>query len=116
REVPRGLSAACIPQGPRLGRQGRPPPRPAAHACKSLQAVDQGAPEAPRRETTASRRRLTSVLRFARGVRQRAVPLQGGSRGNDEDMTPIETTVARLTALHPKRIDLSLDRMWRILA
>src|SRR5262244_2663109 len=31
-------------------------------------------------------------------------------------MTPIETTVARLTALHPKRIDLSLDRMWRILA
>ena len=31
-------------------------------------------------------------------------------------MTPIESIVARLTALHPKRIDLSLDRMWRILA
>ena len=31
-------------------------------------------------------------------------------------MTAIESTVARLTALHPKRIDLSLDRMWRILA
>ena len=31
-------------------------------------------------------------------------------------MTPIDSIVARLTALHPKRIDLSLDRMWRILA
>jgi dihydrofolate synthase/folylpolyglutamate synthase len=31
-------------------------------------------------------------------------------------MTPIESIVARLMALHPKRIDLSLDRMWRILA
>jgi dihydrofolate synthase/folylpolyglutamate synthase len=31
-------------------------------------------------------------------------------------MTPIDSIVARLTALHPKLIDLSLDRMWRILA
>ncbi len=31
-------------------------------------------------------------------------------------MTPINSIVARLTALHPKRIDLSLDRMWRMLA
>jgi dihydrofolate synthase / folylpolyglutamate synthase len=31
-------------------------------------------------------------------------------------MTPIDAIVARLTALHPKRIDLSLDRMQRILA
>jgi dihydrofolate synthase/folylpolyglutamate synthase len=31
-------------------------------------------------------------------------------------MTGIDSIVARLTALHPKRIDLSLDRMWRILA
>src|SRR5215831_11678210 len=31
-------------------------------------------------------------------------------------MTPIDSTVARLTALHPKLIDLTLDRMWRILA
>ena len=31
-------------------------------------------------------------------------------------MTPIDSIVARLTALHPKRIDLSLDRMRRILA
>src|SRR5258708_40298348 len=30
-------------------------------------------------------------------------------------MTPIDSTVARLTALHPKLIDLSLDRMWRML-
>jgi dihydrofolate synthase/folylpolyglutamate synthase len=30
-------------------------------------------------------------------------------------MTTILNTVARLSALHPKRIDLSLDRMWRIL-
>jgi dihydrofolate synthase / folylpolyglutamate synthase len=30
-------------------------------------------------------------------------------------MTSIDSIVARLTELHPKRIDLSLDRMWRIL-
>jgi dihydrofolate synthase / folylpolyglutamate synthase len=30
-------------------------------------------------------------------------------------MPSIDSIVARLTALHPKRIDLSLDRMWRIL-
>jgi dihydrofolate synthase / folylpolyglutamate synthase len=30
-------------------------------------------------------------------------------------MIPIDAIVARLTALHPKRIDLSLDRMWRLL-
>ncbi len=31
-------------------------------------------------------------------------------------MIPVDAIVARLTALHPKLIDLSLDRMWRILA
>jgi dihydrofolate synthase/folylpolyglutamate synthase len=31
-------------------------------------------------------------------------------------MNAIDSTVARLTALHPKLIDLSLDRMWRLLA
>jgi dihydrofolate synthase / folylpolyglutamate synthase len=31
-------------------------------------------------------------------------------------MNPVDSIVTRLTALHPKRIDLSLDRMWRILA
>src|SRR6266849_5221636 len=31
-------------------------------------------------------------------------------------MTSVDSVVARLTALHPKLIDLSLDRMWRILA
>src|SRR5438552_17324671 len=30
-------------------------------------------------------------------------------------MTLIDSTVARLTALHPKLLDLTLDRMWRIL-
>jgi len=31
-------------------------------------------------------------------------------------MTAVDTILQRLTALHPKLIDLSLDRMWRILA
>ncbi|HEY6255036.1 MAG TPA: folylpolyglutamate synthase/dihydrofolate synthase family protein [Xanthobacteraceae bacterium] len=31
-------------------------------------------------------------------------------------MTHIDSIVARLLALHPKRIDLTLERMWRILA
>jgi dihydrofolate synthase/folylpolyglutamate synthase len=30
-------------------------------------------------------------------------------------MTPVDAILAHLLALHPKRIDLSLDRMWRIL-
>src|SRR5262245_43450785 len=30
-------------------------------------------------------------------------------------MSSVDTIVTRLTALHPKLIDLSLDRMWRIL-
>ena len=30
-------------------------------------------------------------------------------------MTPVDAILARLLALHPKKIDLSLDRMWRIL-
>src|ERR1051325_6656055 len=30
-------------------------------------------------------------------------------------MTDVDAILARLLALHPKRIDLSLDRMWRIL-
>src|SRR5579863_4878103 len=31
-------------------------------------------------------------------------------------MTPVDAILARLLALHPKRIDLSLDRIWRLLA
>jgi dihydrofolate synthase/folylpolyglutamate synthase len=31
-------------------------------------------------------------------------------------MTPVDAITARLLALHPKLIDLTLDRMWRILA
>src|SRR5215469_1487047 len=31
-------------------------------------------------------------------------------------MKEIDSTLARLLALHPKRIDLTLERMWRILA
>src|SRR6266849_5222094 len=34
---------------------------------------------------------------------------------NEGFMTSVDSIVARLTALHPKLIDLSLDRMWRIL-
>src|SRR5271155_5158049 len=30
-------------------------------------------------------------------------------------MPPVDAILARLLALHPKRIDLSLDRMWRLL-
>src|SRR5262249_28167679 len=47
---------------------------------------------------------------------ERAARRSRGGAWNDQDMTPIESIVARLTALHPKRIDLSLDRVWRILA
>src|SRR4029077_2783672 len=36
--------------------------------------------------------------------------------GESVCMTKIDSLVARLTALHPKLIDLTLDHMWRILA
>src|SRR4029077_9539739 len=36
--------------------------------------------------------------------------------GESVCMNSIDTIVTRLTALHPKLIDLTLDRMWRILA
>ena len=38
------------------------------------------------------------------------------ARLTDRLMTPIDPIVARLAALHPKRIDLSLDRIERLLA
>jgi dihydrofolate synthase/folylpolyglutamate synthase len=41
---------------------------------------------------------------------------RSGAMTTKKFMTPVDAIVARLTALHPKRIDLSLDRMWRILA
>src|ERR1700691_6441450 len=31
-------------------------------------------------------------------------------------MSPVDAVLARLLALHPKRIDLSLERIWRLLA
>src|SRR5437764_15463717 len=30
-------------------------------------------------------------------------------------MTPVDAILARLLSLHPKKIDLSLERMWRLL-
>src|SRR5450432_2393880 len=30
-------------------------------------------------------------------------------------MTPVDAILSRLLSLHPKKIDLSLERMWRIL-
>src|SRR5436853_1277687 len=43
-------------------------------------------------------------------------PLNDQSEFTRVGMTAIDSIVARLTQLHPKRIDLSLERMWRILA
>jgi dihydrofolate synthase/folylpolyglutamate synthase len=37
------------------------------------------------------------------------------SRSSSQPSAPLGDILARLTSLHPKRIDLTLDRMWRIL-
>ena len=37
------------------------------------------------------------------------------ARNRRPPMTPVDSILARLLALHPKRIDLSLDRMRRML-
>src|SRR4029077_11147275 len=44
-----------------------------------------------------------------------AVPCQLAGMVKNSCMTPIDSIVARLTSLHPKLIDLSLDRMLCIL-
>src|SRR3981189_2835180 len=44
-----------------------------------------------------------------------AVPCQLAGMVKNSCMTPLDSIVARLTSLHPKLIDLSLDRMQRIL-
>ena len=50
----------------------------------------------------------------------RWIPAFAGMTSNDRsvafNMTSIDSIVARLLGLHPRLIDLSLDRMWRILA
>jgi dihydrofolate synthase / folylpolyglutamate synthase len=51
----------------------------------------------------------------AAGASQSAGPGAGVSEKRPP-ATPIDAILARLLALHPKRIDLSLDRMWRMLA
>ena len=45
------------------------------------------------------------------------VPGSGFSPGGmtPHQMTPVDSILTRLLALHPKRIDLSLERMWRVL-
>ena len=63
----------------------------AAQACR----------RAPR-HAGAGRRVTASAARRLRACRDRA-------------MTAVDSILARLLALHPKRIDLSLDRMWRML-
>src|SRR5262249_35913256 len=81
----------------------------------------------PGRQTTA-REQFRVALALARNpirsnrqsrCRGRSAIL-GSRRGENNPwpgpMTSVDSAVARLTALHPKLIDLSLDRMWRVLA
>jgi len=49
------------------------------------------------------------------GAARRAALDPAGPGGCLTRMTHVDAIMARLLALHPKRIDLSLDRMWRVL-
>ena len=49
--------------------------------------------------------------------RWRPAPVRAASaRGTTPDLGPSDAILERLLALHPKIIDLTLDRVWRLLA
>ena len=66
---------------------------------------------------TGSRRSGRSASRSCRPPRPKPGPRRpdGAARAMRKRMSAYEPIIARLLALHPKRIDLSLDRIWRLL-
>ena len=59
----------------------------------------------------------TETVAAPAGAKRRRAAGSGSSRGGmtPRPMTPVDSILARLLALHPKRIDLSLERMRRVL-
>src|SRR5439155_20293567 len=134
-----------ISQGPRHGRHGGPSPPVARGARQSMPAPDQGTGEgartggrAPARawrgfigacervsDTAAARSSPTAVISAKAETHIPEAEVYGtmdpafagvtSKRSIAFSMTPIDSIVARLLGLHPRLIDLSLDRMWRIL-
>src|SRR6266581_5557081 len=97
RKAARRLPARRISQGSRHGGSRR---------ASSPVACDAGAP-VPRADQGAGAERCGGAAGSGVGVSARAQ--------RDDFVTPVDAIVARLLALHPKRIDLSLDRVLRLL-
>src|SRR6185437_8248836 len=114
REIAGRLSARGISERPRHGRHGGAPPRPASDAGAAMPDTDQVARGGSRAETGAVDCRAGSG----------ADPVQCGCRAGSAPRVnppeakrapPLGELIARLSALHPTRIDLGLERMHRLL-
>src|SRR5262249_53923332 len=76
------------------------------HGGASAPAASDARPAVPPVDQGAAAARAGKTARAGAG---------GAGRTRRRAMTPVDAILARLLELHPKRIDLSLDRMWRIL-
>src|SRR6185437_13371933 len=112
REIAGRLPARRISPGPWHGGHGRASARTASDPGAALPHPDQVARDRDRAEARAARWRTGP---------DRIGPGNGAGRAarvNAPSARPkasLGDTIARLSALHPKRIDLNLDRMHRVL-
>src|SRR5262249_18704600 len=86
------------------------PPTQVAAPAPALPALP-----APVEERRFDRARYWRSLPRVRGRAGGVQPRTRHQQSTAPCMTHVDAILARLLALHPKRIDLSLDRMWRIL-
>ena len=112
-KLPDGFQRAEYLQRPRHGRHGGASPRSAPDAGAAVPAADQVAGGGSRRR---SRRRDRHPLRprsCRRGCGAGSTPRVNAPAA--KRAPPLGELIARLSALHPRRIDLGLERMQRLL-
>src|SRR4029077_13778767 len=86
------------------GRHGRAPPRYQVDARPAVSAVDHGRCA----RSSSARRGHAPARRATRAIRVNPTP--------DQTPAPLDAIQARLMQLHDRKIDLTLDRMKRLLS
>jgi hypothetical protein len=112
RETAGRIPARRISARSRHDRHGRASPRDAPDAGAAVPAPDQ-IPGARRRFKACAAGHGPGPDRLGAGSRAGCAPRVNLPAAKPQ---PLGELIARLSALHPKRIDLSLDRMHRLLA
>ncbi len=108
-KLPEGFQHVGVSARPRHGRHGGASPRAARDARRAVPRADQG------RQRPAPKRSALPELPPPRRATWAGAGLNGRRARERKRMSAYEPIIARLLALHPKLIDLSLDRIWRIL-